>query len=118
MEGLVGQLLLKGTALGHVMASEHESRFVVLDHSGSDPQQNWQILMAYPADREVSCKVELIKKTRTFTDCEHRTLFVDQLARPPQGVNVIVARDGKLSLDLRPDSAQPSSPLPPSPPTS
>lgn len=92
-------------------------RTIVLDHSGTDPQQNWQILMAYPADRDVSCKVELVRKTRTFTDCEQRTLFVDQLARPPQGVNVIVARDGKLSLDLRPDSAQPlpspSNSLPP-----
>lgn len=78
------------------------TRSIVLDHTGTDPDQNWVIYMAYPADRSVSCKVELVKETRTFTDCDKRIISIEQLASPPDGVGPI-AQNGKLTLDLRPD---------------
>ncbi len=81
-------------------------RTIVLDHTGDDPQFNWTIYMAYPADRSVDCKVEQVKRTRTFTDCEARTIEVEDLALPPQGVRPIVYPDGSLTLDLLPDSAE------------
>jgi hypothetical protein len=83
-------------------------RTIVLNHTGDDPRENWDILMAYPADRDVNCKIVLIKNTTTFTDCEQRTLTVSDLARPPRGVAPIVQRNGSLTLDLRPDSAEPT----------
>ncbi len=82
-------------------------RTIVLDHTGDDPQQNWHIYMAYPADRDVSCKVEQVQRTRTFTDCEGRPIAVEDLARPPKGVRPIVYPNGTLTLDLLPDSAEP-----------
>jgi len=83
-------------------------RTIVLDHTGDDPQQGWRVLMAHPADRGVDCKVELIKGTRTFTDCEGRTIGIDDLAAPEQGVGPVVSPDGQLTLDLLPASAEPS----------
>ena len=83
-------------------------RTIVLDHTGDDPQKDWGIYMAYPADRDVSCKVTQVRKTRTFTDCDGRTLQVTDLAAPPIGVNPVVSPDGLLSLDLLPASAEPT----------
>ena len=77
-------------------------RTIVLDHTGDDPQQNWRIFMAYPADRTVACKVVQVKHTRDFTDCEGRTLPVNMLALPPLGVAPIVSADGTLTLNLLP----------------
>ena len=82
-------------------------RTIVLDHTGDDPQTNWHIYMAHPNDRPVECKVELIKGTRQFTDCDGRTIDVEDLALPEQGVAPIVSPDGQLSLDLLPTSGEP-----------
>ncbi|MEY4605639.1 MAG: hypothetical protein ACO3S5_09055 [Ilumatobacteraceae bacterium] len=75
-------------------------RSIVLDHTGDDPRQGWAIYLAYPADRDPSCPVELTPGTRDFTDCDGRTLGIDQLALPPLGVQPIVSDDGLLTLDL------------------
>ena len=83
-------------------------RTIVLDHTGDDPEANWKIYMAYPADGEVTCKVTQIELTRTFTDCDGRTIDVEDLALPPAGVRPIVYPDGGLTLDLLPDSAEPT----------
>jgi hypothetical protein len=83
-------------------------RTIVLDHTGDDPQTEWHIYMAYPADRDVTCKVTQVKKSRTFTDCDGRTIPVSALALPPQGVSPVVSPDGLLSLDLLPTTAEPS----------
>ena len=80
-------------------------RTIVLDHTGDDDRRNWRIFMAYPADRTVDCKVVQVKRTRTFTDCDGRTLQVEELAAPPQGVLPIVSADGTLTLNLLPTSA-------------
>ncbi|MEO6126195.1 MAG: hypothetical protein ABIR32_21050 [Ilumatobacteraceae bacterium] len=83
-------------------------RTIVLDHTGDDPEVNWKIYMAYPADRDVGCKVTQIELTRTFKDCEGRSIAVEDLAQPPAGVRPIVYADGGLTLDLLPDSAEPA----------
>lgn len=85
-------------------------RTIVLDHSGQDDRTNWRILMAYPADRTVQCKIVQVKRTRQFTDCEGRTLQVEDLALPPEGVLPIVSADGTLTLNLLPTSATAADP--------
>lgn len=85
-------------------------RTIVLDHTGEDDRQNWRIFMAFPADRTVACKVVQVKRTRMFTDCEGRTLQVDELAIPPDGVVPIVSADGTLTLDLLPNDTTASTP--------
>ncbi len=77
-------------------------RTIVLDHTGTDPQKNWGIYMAYPADRTVVCKVVQVKHTRNFTDCDGRTISTEQLAVPPAGVYPVVAANGLLTLHLLP----------------
>lgn len=78
-------------------------RHIVLDHTGDDPTKGWAIYLAHPVDRAVDCPVAVVRGTHTFTDCEGRTLTVDQLAPPPSGVSPIVNNDGTLSLDLTSD---------------
>ena len=73
------------------------NRTVVLDHTGTDPRRNWRAYYAFPADRTVECKVEQVRGTRTFTDCEGRTLDVEDLA-PPPGVRVLVS--DSVTIDL------------------
>ena len=80
-------------------------RSIVLDHVGEEPQQGWRIYLAYPADRDVECKVVQIRHTRNYTDCDGRTIAVEALALPPSGVLPIVSADGTLTLDLLPDGA-------------
>ncbi|MFM7046014.1 MAG: hypothetical protein ACKO27_00510 [Ilumatobacteraceae bacterium] len=77
-----------------------DDRSIVLDHTGDDPRQGWAIYLAYPADRDPTCAVELTPGTRSFTDCDGRTLGIDGLALPPLGVQPIVSDDGLLTLDL------------------
>ena len=78
-------------------------RNIVVDHTGADVDFGWAIYQAYPADRDGTCAIKLIKKTRTFEDCDGRTLQVSDLATPPEGVGPIVSADGRLSLDLTAD---------------
>ena len=81
-----------------------QDRNIVLDHVGSDPQLGWRIYLAYPADRSVDCAIEQVRRTRTFTDCDGRTIDVSELALPPDGVVPQVSDDGLLTLDLRSDA--------------
>ena len=80
-----------------------DDRNVVVDHTGADVDFGWAIYLAQPADREAGCGIELIKDTRTFTDCDGRTLQISDLAAPPAGVGPIISADGDLSLDLSAD---------------
>ncbi|MCU1502087.1 MAG: hypothetical protein JWM12_1441 [Ilumatobacteraceae bacterium] len=80
---------------------------IVLDHRGSDPTTGWVIHLAHPADKPLSCKVVQIRHTRNFTDCDGRTITVDELAEPARGIRPDVSADGILSLDLVPDDAAP-----------
>jgi hypothetical protein len=76
---------------------------IVLDHDGDDPMKGWSIHLAHPADRPIGCKVTQVQRTDRFTDCDGRTIGVDQLAFPPKGVAPDVSADGVLTLDLTAD---------------
>jgi len=78
-------------------------RTVVLDHTGDDPLTGWRVYLAHPADKPLSCKVTQVLSTRTFVDCDGRTVGVEQLALPEQGIRPVVGQDGILSLDLTPE---------------
>lgn len=79
-----------------------DDRNVVLDHTGPDPLRGWALYLAHPADRDPTCEIQLVRGTRTFTDCAGRTLEVNDLALPPDGVLPIVdEEDGRLTLSLR-----------------
>ncbi|HSB86892.1 MAG TPA: hypothetical protein VLD86_11305 [Ilumatobacteraceae bacterium] len=76
---------------------------IVLDHAGDDPMHDWHIYLGHPADRPISCKVKQVQHTSQFTDCEGRTIEVEQLALPARGIAPVVSSDGILTLDLTPD---------------
>ncbi len=78
---------------------------IVLDHRGTDPTTGWVIYLAHPADRPLSCKVTQVRHTSNFTDCDGRTVPVDQLAAPARGIRPDVSTNGILSLDLIPDGS-------------
>ena len=75
-------------------------RSIVIEHNGTDVAKGWQVYYAYPADRTDACLVTQIEKTHTFTDCEGRTLSVEQLM-PPTDVRPIVENKSTLLIDLR-----------------
>ena len=76
------------------------TRSIVLDHQGDDPATGWRVFYAYPADRDESCIAEQVEGTSTFTDCEGRTLKVDELAAPTD-VRPLVENRETLYIDLR-----------------
>lgn len=75
-------------------------RNIVLDHT---PADGFFIYLAHPADRDSSCTIEQVKRTREFIDCEGRSLEPSDLSLPPQGVRPIINPDGSLTLDLTAD---------------
>ena len=75
-------------------------RSVVLDHTGTDPARGWQAYYAYPADRDATCLVTHVQGTRSFTDCDGRTLGTDDLTASAH-VRPIVENKRTLYLDLR-----------------
>jgi hypothetical protein len=90
-----GPLLFQG------LVGDDADDSVVLDHTGESVNTGWVIYYAYPSDRDDTCKVKQIVGTRQFTDCDGRTLDVEQLAAPPLGVSPLVG--DTIILDLRPD---------------
>ena len=83
-------------------------RSIVIEHNGTDVAKGWQVYYAYPADKSADCLVVQIEKTHTFTDCDGRTLNVDQLM-PPEDVRPIVENKTTLLIDLR-STADPVTP--------
>ena len=75
-------------------------RSIVIEHNGTDVSKGWQVYYAYPLDRTDDCLVTQIQKTHSFTDCEGRTLTVEQLM-PPTDVRPIVENKTTLLIDLR-----------------
>ena len=75
-------------------------RSIVLDHEGSDPATGWQVYYGFPADRDAKCLVTHVQGSRTFTDCENRTIQVSQLMAPSE-VRPIVENKKTLYIDLR-----------------
>lgn len=75
-------------------------RSIVLDHTGDDPGRGWQVYYAYPADRTPACLVTHVQRTRSYRDCDGRTLQVEDL-QPPENVRPIVENEKTLYVDLR-----------------
>ena len=73
---------------------------IVLDHNGEDPAVGWQVYYGFPADRDAKCLVTHVQGSRTFTDCENRTIQVSELMTPSQ-VRPIVENKKTLYIDLR-----------------
>ncbi len=90
-----GPLLIPGlnTTIGE--------RSIVVNHAGSIDSQGWEVYWAYPADRDGSCLIELVRGTTTFSDCDGRTIDVTELALPTNDVRPIVENQRTLSIDLR-----------------
>jgi hypothetical protein len=82
-----------GTAIG--------TRSIVVDHEGDVPADGWRVYWAYPADRESTCVVEQVVGTRTFRDCDGRTIDVEELSPPDRGVFPRVDDRTTLVIDLR-----------------
>ena len=74
-------------------------RSIVLDHTGDDPATGWRVYYGYPADRDSTCLVTHEQGSRNFTDCEGRTLTVDDLTLPAS-VRPIVENRKTLYVDL------------------
>ena len=89
-----------GTVLYPDLRDPLGKRSIVIEHNGTDVAKGWQVYYAYPADRTDACLVTQIEKTHTFTDCEGRTLSVEQLM-PPTDVRPIVENKSTLLIDLR-----------------
>ncbi len=85
-------------------------RSIVLDHTGTDPAEGWQVYYAYPADATPDCLVTHVPKSRKYTDCRGRTLEVGQLALPVD-VRPVVENRTTLSIDLR-GVTSPEGPVP------
>lgn len=85
------------------LKSPEGTRSIILDHTGDDPASGWQVYMGYPADRDATCLVTQVKDTRTFTDCDSRTLDVEDLALP-EDIRPVVENRATLFIDLRGNS--------------
>ena len=74
-----GPLLFQG-----LVGSEGDDS-LVLDHTGDVVDRGWVVYFAHPADRDESCKVTQVQRTRRFTDCDGREIDVEQLAATTGG---------------------------------
>ena len=104
-EYLAGLIADDGPLLFQGLIDADADRSLVLDHTGDVVGRGWRVRYAYPADRDASCIVEQIKRTRQFIDCEGRTLAVDDLARPTDIAPTVGA---SVSIDLRAANAAPA----------
>ncbi len=100
VESMAKAIAEDGPLLFPDLKSPDGVRSIILDHTGSDPAVGWRVYYAYPADRDSSCLVTHVRGTRTFTDCEGRTLGVSDLTLP-DAVRPIVENRKTLYVDLR-----------------
>lgn len=77
------------------------TRSIVVDHTGTDPANGWRVYWAYPADRGPDCPVSQVVGSRDFIDCEDRTVPVENLQPPLEGVRPVVIDSTVLEIDLR-----------------
>ena len=75
-------------------------RTMVLDHNGTDSERGWAVYYAFPADRDVTCAIEQVVGTDTFTDCDGRKISVEDLAPPTNGEYPIIEDRVALFIDL------------------
>ncbi|MFM2072433.1 MAG: hypothetical protein RLZZ623_2696 [Actinomycetota bacterium] len=106
-ESLAGLIADDGPLLFQGLIGSDANRSLVLDHTGDVVDKGWRIRYAYPADRDESCKVTQVRHTSEFTDCEGRSLTVEELARPAE-IKPIVGNT--VIIDLRVANAVPATP--------
>lgn len=75
-------------------------RTIVLDHNGTDSERGWVIYYAFPADRDATCAIQQVVGTDSFTDCDGRTISVEDLAPPTNGEYPIIEDRVALFIDL------------------
>jgi hypothetical protein len=100
VKSLAKQVDEGGPLLFPDLKSSEGTRSIVLDHTGDDPALGWQVYMGYPADKDPTCLVTQVPNTRTFIDCESRTLEVEDLALP-DSIRPVVENRTRLFIDLR-----------------
>ena len=100
VEPLAKSVAKDGPLLFPDLKSPDGVRSIVLDHTGNDPAVGWRVYYGYPADRDATCLVTHEQGSREFTDCEGRTLTVDDL-QLPAAVRPIVENRKTLYVDLR-----------------
>lgn len=100
VEPLARSVAKDGPLLFPDLKSPDGVRSIVLDHTGDDPATGWRVYYGYPADRDSTCLVTHQQGSRTFTDCDERTLTVDDLTLPAS-VRPIVENRKTLYVDLR-----------------
>ena len=98
---LAGIVAEDGPLLFAELGTQVGERSIVVDHTGDDPANGWRVYWAYPADRDAGCTVTQVIGTRDFTDCEGRTVSVEQLQPPLEGVRPVVIDSTLLEIDLR-----------------
>lgn len=101
VENLSEVVATNGPMLFPELGTPVGTRSIVVDHTGEQPADGWRVYWAYPADRDADCVVDQIPATRTFTDCEGRTIDVSELAPPDAGVVPRVDDQTTLVIDLR-----------------
>ena len=89
-----------GPVLFPGLGTSSGERTIVLDHNGTDSERGWVVYYAFPADRDASCAIEQVVGTDTFTDCEGRTISIEDLAPPSNGEYPVIEDRVKLYIDL------------------
>jgi hypothetical protein len=104
VESMAKAVAKDGPLLFPDLKSPDGIRSIVLDHTGTDPAKGWRVYYGYPSDLGPTCLVTHVQGSRTFTDCNQRTVTVDQLQKPTN-VRPIVENKKTLYIDLRDVSA-------------
>ena len=74
-------------------------RAIVVDHTGDDPAQGWQVFYAFPEGRP-DCPIEQVPQTDRFLDCDGTEIGVDALSPPLEPIRPVVEGGRTLYIDL------------------
>lgn len=109
VESMAKAVAKDGPLLFPDLKSPDGVRSIVLDHTGTDNAKGWRVYYGYPEDLDFRCLVTHEQGTRTFTDCNGRTIQIEELAKPAN-VRPIVENRKTLYIDLRGISATTTTP--------
>jgi hypothetical protein len=101
VESMAAQVEENGPLFFPELGTSIGTRSIVVDHTGDVDADGWRVYWAYPADREPTCVVEQVVGTRSFLDCDGRTIDVAELSPPDAGVFPRVDGRETLVIDLR-----------------
>ena len=101
VEALAETVESEGPLLFPELGTSIGTRSIVVDHTGDVAADGWRVYWAYPGDRAATCVVEQVIGTRSFVDCDGRTIDVGELSPPDVGVFPRVDGRETLVIDLR-----------------